>query len=92
MLISQARMTVRDDEECLRPPVIIFKIEGDLKKGDMGAEVDGHLATCILVVSGRPETVPPAFPFHQADVKSLAVPITDAFSLFVRSLPWRGRR
>ena len=54
-------MTVRRDEESLRPSVMLFKLEDVLKMWHMGpelaAELDGHLATRILVTSGEPERV-----------------------------------
>ena len=59
--ISRDRMTVRRDEESLRPSVMLFKLEDVLKMWHMGpelaAELDGHLATRILVTSGEPESV-----------------------------------
>ena len=91
-------MTVRRDEESLRPSVMLFKLEGVLKIGALGpelaaelaAELTRHLATCIFVAGGEPESVFPMPRFHQADVETLAgedaVPIADAFALFVRSL------
>ena len=53
---SRARMAVRRDEESRRPPVMLFKLGGVLKIGALGpelaAELDGHVATSILVASG----------------------------------------
>ena len=53
---SRARMAVRRDEESLRPPVMLLKLGGVLKIGALGpelaAELDGHVATSILVASG----------------------------------------
>ena len=53
---SQDRMAVRRDEKSLLPPVMLFKLESVLKIGALGpelaAELDGHVATSILVASG----------------------------------------